>query len=130
MKNVFKRCLKLLTLFSSNNETLTTNFIKDNVAEYRELGDSAFKRSFERDKALLKEMGFLLDFENDKWKINDGYKLTGTKIFDDIKMKAINSLCELPALNWYKENQVEMIYTYMDENDNLVTTFKIHSSKC
>ena len=35
MKNVFKRCLKLLTLFSSNNETLTTNFIKDNVAEYR-----------------------------------------------------------------------------------------------
>ena len=46
MKNVFKRCLKLLTLFSSNNETLTTNFIKDNVAEYRELGDSAFKRSF------------------------------------------------------------------------------------
>ena len=69
MKNVFKRCLKLLTLFSSNNETLTTNFIKDNVAEYRELGDSAFKRSFERDKALLKEMGFLLDFENDKWKI-------------------------------------------------------------
>ena len=31
------------------------------------------KRSFERDKALLKDMGFLLDFENDKWKINDGY---------------------------------------------------------
>ena len=87
MKNVFKRCLNLLTLFSSNIETFTTNFIKDNVAEYRELGDSAFKRSFERDKALLKEMGFLLDFENDKWKINDGYKLTGTKIFDDIKSK-------------------------------------------
>ena len=33
MKNVFKRCLKLLTLFSSNNETLTTNFIKDNITE-------------------------------------------------------------------------------------------------
>ena len=37
MKNVFKRCLKLLTLFSLNNENLTTNFIKDNVIEYREL---------------------------------------------------------------------------------------------
>ena len=47
-----------------------------------------------------------------------------------LKIKAINSLCEGPALNWYKENQVEMIYTYMDENDNLVTIFKIHSSKC
>ena len=52
------------------------------------------------------------------------------KVFDNIKMGAINGLRELPALNWYKENQVEMIYTYMDENDNLVTTFKIHSSKC
>ena len=47
-----------------------------------------------------------------------------------LKIKAINSLCEGPALNWYKENQVEMIYTYMDEKDNLVTIFKIHSSKC
>ena len=91
MKNVFKRCLKLLTLFSLNNENLTTNFIKDNVIEYRELSESAFKRSFERDKALLKDMGFLLDFENDKWKINDGYKLSGTQIFDDIKNnEAIN----------------------------------------
>ena len=52
------------------------------------------------------------------------------QVFDDIKMKAINSLCEGPSLNWYKENQVEMIYTYMDEKDNLVTIFKIHSSKC
>ena len=52
------------------------------------------------------------------------------QVFDNIKMGAINGLCELPALNWYKENQVEMIYTYMDENDNLVTIFKIHSSKC
>ena len=91
MKNVFKRCLKLLTLFSLNNGNLTTNFIKDNVIEYRELSESAFKRSFERDKALLKDMGFLLDFENDKWKINDGYKLSGTQIFDDIKNnEAIN----------------------------------------
>ena len=52
------------------------------------------------------------------------------QVFDNIKMGAINALCELPELNWYKENQVEMIYTYMDENDNLVTIFKIHSSKC
>ena len=52
------------------------------------------------------------------------------KVFDNIKMGAINGLCDLPEMNWYKENQVEMIYTYMDENDNLVTIFKIHSSKC
>ena len=43
-------------------------------------------------------------------------------------MGAINGLCE-NSIVWYKENQVEMIYTYMDENDQLVTIFKIHSSK-
>ena len=42
MKNVFKRGLNLLTLFSSNNENITTDFIKDNILDYRELGDSAF----------------------------------------------------------------------------------------
>ena len=52
------------------------------------------------------------------------------QVFDNIKMGAINVLCENSELNWYKENQVEMIYTYMDENDNLVTTFKIHPSQC
>ena len=31
MKNVFKRGLNLLTLFSSNNENITTDFIKDNI---------------------------------------------------------------------------------------------------
>ena len=63
-------------------------------------------------------------------------KLTGDEIsnfpqlFDNIEIGAIKSLCEGPALKWYKENEVEMIYTYMDANDNLVTIFKIHSSKC
>ena len=85
MKNVFKRGLNLLTLFSSNNENITTDFIKDNILDYRELGDSAFKRSFERDKSLLKEMGYLIEFENDKWKLSDGYSISGTRIIEEIK---------------------------------------------
>ena len=85
MKNVFKRGLKLLTLFSSNNKNITTDFIKDNISDYRELGDSAFKRSFERDKSLLKEMGYLIEFDNDKWKLSDGYTISGTRIIEEIK---------------------------------------------
>ena len=85
MKNVFKRGLNLLTLFSSNNENITTDFIKDNILDYRELGDSAFKRSFERDKSLLKEMGYLIEFDNDKWKLSDGYTISGTRIIEEIK---------------------------------------------
>ena len=85
MKNVFKRGLQLLTLFSSNNDNMSTDFIKDNILDYRELGDSAFKRSFERDKALLKEMGYLIEFVNDKWKLSDGYSILGTRIIEEIK---------------------------------------------
>ena len=85
MKNVFKRGLKLLTLFSSNKESITTDFIKDNISDYRELGESAFKRSFERDKSLLKEMGYLIEFDNDKWKLSDGYTISGTRIIEEIK---------------------------------------------
>ena len=85
MKNVFKRGLNLLTLFSSNNENITTDYIKDNILDYRELGDSAFKRSFERDKSLLKDMGYLIEFENDKWKLSDGYSISGTRIIEEIK---------------------------------------------
>ncbi len=51
MKNVFKRCIKLVSLFdSSNTVNLDSNYIKDNISDYRNLSDSAFKRSFERDK--------------------------------------------------------------------------------
>ena len=85
MKNVFKRGLKLLTLFSSNNENITTDFIKDNISDYRKLGEAAFKRSFERDKSLLKEMGYLIEYDNDKWKLFDGYTISGTRIIEEIK---------------------------------------------
>jgi predicted DNA-binding transcriptional regulator YafY len=64
---------------------MSTDFIKDNILDYRELGDSAFKRSFERDKALLKEMGYLIEFVNDKWKLSDGYSILGTRIIEEIK---------------------------------------------
>ena len=60
MKNVFKRCVKVITLFDTIQETnIDSAFIKDNIPEYRNLSDGAFKRSFERDKALLKEVGLI-----------------------------------------------------------------------
>ena len=88
MKNVFKRCLKLVSLFDSpNSAPLDSIYIKDNISDYRNLSDSAFKRSFERDKAILKETGFNLEYENDKWQLDDGYKLKGTTIIKDLESK-------------------------------------------
>tara|TARA_B100001250_G_scaffold386374_1_gene382845 strand:- start:4411 stop:5175 length:765 start_codon:yes stop_codon:yes gene_type:complete len=64
---------------------VTTEYIKDNLEEYRNLSDTAFKRSFERDKVLLREMGYSLDYKNDKWSIEEGYNITGTNIVNKIK---------------------------------------------
>ncbi len=85
MKNVLKRCISLLTLFNDQSNQITTEYIRDNISSYRHLSDSAFKRSFERDKVLLREMGYNLDYINDKWSIDEGYNLSGTSIIDDIK---------------------------------------------
>ena len=85
MKNVLKRCISLLTLFNVESNQISTEYIRDNISSYRHLSDSAFKRSFERDKVLLREMGYNLDYINDKWSIDEGYSLSGTSIIDDIK---------------------------------------------
>ena len=85
MKNVLKRCISLLTLFNSKSSNVSTEYIKDNLEEYRNLSDSAFKRAFERDKVLLREMGYNLDYKNDKWSIDEGYNITGTTIVSEIK---------------------------------------------
>ena len=85
MKNVLKRCISLLTLFNNESNQISTEYIRDNISSYRHLSDSAFKRSFERDKVLLREMGYNLDYINDKWSIDEGYNLSGTSIIDDIK---------------------------------------------
>ena len=85
MKNVLKRCISLLTLFNDESNQISTEYIRDNISSYRHLSDSAFKRSFERDKVLLREMGYNLDYINDKWSIDEGYNLSGTSIIDDIK---------------------------------------------
>ena len=94
MKNVFKRCLKLITLFESSDKyNLDSNYIKDNISDYRDLTDTAFKRSFERDKSILKEIGFNLEYDNDKWNLNEGYSIKGTSIINDLQK---NSDFDLP----------------------------------
>lgn len=84
MKNVFKRSIQLLNILNSNSQ-VTTNFIKDNINDYRNLSEQAFRRSFERDKSLLRSFGYLIEYENDKWSYDKGYSLSGNFIFQNIK---------------------------------------------
>ena len=83
MKNVLKRSIELLNLLSDNSSISTEN-IKDNIPDYRDLNEQAFRRSFERDKNLLRSFGYVIDYENDKWSFDKGYTLSGNSIFEAI----------------------------------------------
>ena len=64
-----------------HNKKISTNEIKDSISDYRDLSDQAFRRSFERDKSLLRSFGYLLEYENDKWGFDQGYSLGGSYVF-------------------------------------------------
>ena len=83
MKNVLRRSIELLNLLS-DNENLTTENIKDSISDYRDLNQQAFRRSFERDKNLLRSFGYLIQYENDKWSYDQGYSLSGYSIYESI----------------------------------------------
>ena len=83
MKNVLRRAIELLNLLS-DNENLTTENIKDGISDYRDLNQQAFRRSFERDKNLLRSFGYLIQYENDKWSYDKGYSLSGYSIYESI----------------------------------------------
>ena len=119
----------LLILFGTKIFALTNNEVRTEIQSW--IDTQTFPQDIDADTVLIgiqvSTRGIVYNY---KLKLPGDEIPNFLEVFDNIKMGAINSLCELPALNWYKENQVEMIYTYMDENDNLVTTFKIHPSQC
>ena len=91
MKNVLRRAIELLNLLS-DNENITTENIKDSISDYRDLNQQAFRRSFERDKNLLRSFGYLIQYENDKWSYDKGYSLSGYSIYETIiKSEKISS---------------------------------------
>ena len=93
MKNVFKRCMSLLLLFDKYSSGIDSMIIKDNIIQYRDLTETAFHRSFERDKDVLRKLGFEITYINDKWEINSGYEISGVDIWKRIKSDIeVNSL--------------------------------------
>ena len=128
--NIFKSFFVfLLILFGTKISALTNEEVRSEIQSW--IDTQTFPQDIDANTVLIgiqvSTRGIVYNY---KLKLPGDEISNFLQVFDNIKMGAINGLCELPALNWYKENQVEMIYTYMDENDNLVTTFKIHSSKC
>ena len=128
--NIFKSFFVfLLIIFGTKISALTNDEVRTEIQSW--IDTQTFPQDIDADTVLIgiqvSTRGIVYNY---KLKLPGDEISNFLQVFDNIKMGAINGLCELPSLNWYKENQVEMIYTYMDENDNLVTSFKIHSSKC
>ena len=128
--NIFKSFFVfLLILFGTKISALTNDEVRTEIQSW--IDTQTFPQDIDADTVLIgiqvSTRGIVYNY---KLNLPEDEISNFPQVFDNIKMGAINVLCENSELNWYKENQVEMIYTYMDENDNLVTTFKIHSSKC
>ena len=128
--NIFKSFFVFhLILFGTKISALTNDEVRTEIQSW--IDTQTFPQDIDANTVLIgiqvSTRGIVYNY---KLKLPGDEISNFLQVFDNIKMGAINGLCELPALNWYKENQVEMIYTYMDENDNLVTTFKIHPSQC
>ena len=128
--NIFKSFFVfLLILFGTKISALANDEVRTEIQSW--IDTQTFPQDIDADTVLIgiqvSTRGIVYNY---KLKLPGDEISNFLQVFDNIKMGAINGLCEDPRLKWYKENQVEMIYTYMDENDNLVTTFKIHSSKC
>jgi predicted DNA-binding transcriptional regulator YafY len=74
MKRVVERLLNLLAFLLTAGRPVAADEIRRTVAGYDQDSDEAFRRMFERDKDLLRNMGIPLELRpTDAWEIEFGY---------------------------------------------------------
>jgi len=74
MQRVIERVLNLLAFLLDAGRPVTADEIRYTVAGYGQEGDEAFRRTFERDKDLLRQLGVPLRLApTDLWEVEQGY---------------------------------------------------------
>lgn len=74
MQRVIERILNLLAFLLTAGRPVTAEDIRNTVAGYDQETDDAFRRTFERDKDLLRSLGVPLTMRAiDVWEVEDGY---------------------------------------------------------
>ena len=74
MQRVIERILNLLAFLLTVGRPVTADEIRHTVAGYGQEGDEAFRRTFERDKDLLRSLGIPLRLVfTDRWEVEQGY---------------------------------------------------------
>jgi proteasome accessory factor B len=74
MHRVIERILNLLAFLLTVGRPVTAEEIRNTVNGYGQPSDEAFRRTFERDKDLLRQLGVPLRLEHtDAWEVEQGY---------------------------------------------------------
>jgi proteasome accessory factor B len=74
MQNVIERILNLLAFLLTAGRPVTADEIRNTVAGYDRSSDEAWRRMFERDKDLLRQLGIPLELRpTDVWEVEHGY---------------------------------------------------------
>ena len=74
MNRVLERALNLLAFLLTVGRPVTADEIRRTVAGYDQETDEAFRRTFERDKDLLRRLGVPIRLEHtDAWEVEQGY---------------------------------------------------------
>ncbi len=74
MNRVIERVLNLLAFLLTSARPVTADEIRHTVAGYDQDTDDAFRRTFERDKDLLRQLGVPMRMEHtDAWEVEQGY---------------------------------------------------------
>lgn len=74
MQKVIERLLNLMAFLLTTDHPATAEEIRNTVAGYGDKSDEAFRRTFERDKELLRQIGVPLELEaTDRYEVEYGY---------------------------------------------------------
>jgi len=74
MQNVIERILNLLAFLLTVDRPVSADEIRVTVAGYDQASDEAWRRMFERDKDLLRQLGIPLELRpTDAWEVEHGY---------------------------------------------------------
>ncbi len=74
MHNVIERMLNLLAFLLTADRPVPAEEIRMTVAGYDQSSDEAWRRMFERDKELLRQLGIPLELQpTDAWEVEHGY---------------------------------------------------------
>jgi len=74
MQRVIERILNLLAFLLTADRPVTADEIRMTVAGYDQSSDDAWRRMFERDKELLRDLGIPLELRpTDAWEVEHGY---------------------------------------------------------